>query len=47
MIRRLGRTGLLVLWRQIQDKNTPGWGPGKALEYLVLRAFQIEGATVT
>jgi hypothetical protein len=27
--------------------NLPGWPPGRALEYLVLRAFQLEGAQVT
>ncbi len=27
--------------------NLPGWPPGRALEYLVLRAFQLEGARVT
>jgi len=37
---------LLNLWKQIQAETTPGWSPGKALEYLILRAFQLEGADV-
>ena len=37
---------LLNLWQSIEKGNTPGWQPGRALEYLVLRAFQLEGATV-
>ncbi len=40
-------TQLIDLWEQIQTKETPDWDPGKALEYLVLRAFEIEGAAVT
>lgn len=35
------------LWSQIEAGKTPGWQPGKALEYLILRAFQLEGADVT
>lgn len=27
--------------------NLVGWPPGRALEYLILRAFQLEGADVT
>lgn len=37
---------LLALWQAIAAKDTPGWPPGRALEYLVLRAFQLEGAEV-
>ncbi|MEA3341844.1 MAG: restriction endonuclease [Chloroflexota bacterium] len=37
---------LLDLWKAIKADNTPGWGTGKAFEYLVLRAFQLEGAYV-
>jgi Restriction endonuclease len=37
---------LLELWGQIQSGETPGWEPGKALEYLVVRAFEIEDASV-
>lgn len=34
------------LWEAIKAGNTPDWGDGKAFEYLVLRAFQLEGAYV-
>lgn len=37
---------LLQLWEEIKNGATPGWEAGKALEYLVLRAFQLEGADV-
>jgi hypothetical protein len=38
---------LVNLWNQIESGNTPGWDSGKALEYLILLAFQLEGAEVT
>jgi hypothetical protein len=38
---------LLTLWEEIQADDTPGWEPGKAFEYLVIRSFELEGATVT
>lgn len=38
---------LLDLWSQIQASDTPGWEAGKALEYLILRAFELEEAKVT
>jgi len=38
---------LSALWSDIQTGNTPNWEPGKALEYLILRVFQLEGAEVT
>jgi len=34
------------LWSNILLKNTPGWQPGIAFEYLILRAFELEGADV-
>lgn len=37
---------LLELWQAIVAGETPGWEAGKAFEYLVLRAFQIEGAEI-
>jgi hypothetical protein len=37
---------ILDLWKGIESGNTPGWESGKALEYLILRAFQLEGAEV-
>lgn len=41
------RAQLLDLWTQIQACDTPHWEPGKALEYLIVRAFELEGADVT
>ncbi|MEI6444451.1 MAG: restriction endonuclease [Nostocales cyanobacterium ELA583] len=40
---------LINLWSEIELGNTKtvGWDKGKALEYLVLRAFQLDGADVT
>ncbi|MEH2040366.1 restriction endonuclease [Nostoc sp.] len=38
---------LVQLWSEIESGDTPGWGAGKALEYLVLRAFGLDGAEVT
>ncbi|MEN8217950.1 MAG: restriction endonuclease [Pseudomonadota bacterium] len=37
---------LLNLWEAIKNGNTPEWSPGKAFEYLIVRAFQLEGADV-
>ncbi len=37
---------LMKLWLEIMSGNTPEWDAGKALEYLVLRAFQLDGADV-
>ena len=38
--------GLRALWSAIEQRDTPGWDAGKALEYLVIRAFQLDGAQV-
>jgi len=40
------RTDLIKLWNAIKDGETPDWEAGKALEYLCLRAFQLEGAEI-
>ena len=40
------RNDLLTLWQAIKLGNIPGWPPGKAFEYFVIRAFQLEGADV-
>lgn len=45
-IRTLGWEGLRGLWAQISAGRTPGWPAGTALEYLVLRAFELNGAHV-
>ncbi|MBD2592761.1 restriction endonuclease [Nostoc spongiaeforme FACHB-130] len=38
---------LKILWSEIKTKNTSNfWDEGKALEYLVLRAFQLDGAEI-
>lgn len=37
---------LIELWGKINARETPGWPAGKAFEYLILRAFQLEGAYV-
>lgn len=34
------------LWNDIRHCSTPAWDPGKALEYLVLKGFELSGATV-
>jgi hypothetical protein len=46
MIQVLDWPGLGALWEGIKTRNTPGWDAGKAFEYLVLRAFQLDGAAV-
>ena len=38
---------LRELWQAIQAGTVVDWQPGKALEHLVLRAFELEGAEVT
>jgi hypothetical protein len=37
---------LRSLWSQIEDRSTPDWDSGKAFEYMVLRAFELDGAEV-
>ena len=44
----LDRAGVVRLWEALQTGQVPeGWPPGKLLEYLLLRAFELEGARVT
>jgi hypothetical protein len=44
----LNLAGLLKMWAAIKRGTPlPGWPRGKALEYLILRAFQLEGVEVT
>lgn len=45
-IRALDWDGIERLWTSIRSGRTPGWPLGKALEHLVLRAFELDGATV-
>jgi hypothetical protein len=46
-VQALDRQALLDLWDAILRRDTPGFPPGRALEHLVLRAFELEGAEVT
>ncbi len=45
-ISRFTRRELLRLWKSIEASDTPEWEAGRAFEYLVLRAFELEGAEV-
>lgn len=47
-ITKYNRAKLRRLWKLIKEGKTmeDGWGMGKAFEYFVLRAFQIEGADI-
>jgi len=33
-------------WQKIKNRTTPKWSSGKALEYMLVRAFDLEGAEV-
>ena len=46
-IESLGYKDLLKLWQNIRDGTVADWPSGKAFEYLILRAFQLEEADVT
>lgn len=39
--------GLRYLWEDVKNGTTPGWEPGKAFEYLVVRAFELDPREVT
>jgi hypothetical protein len=45
-VRQLDWSGLRRLWKEIEAGSAAGWPPGRALEHLVLRAFELSGATV-
>jgi hypothetical protein len=45
-IKRLDWNGLRGLYAQIESRDTPGWDPGKAFEYMVPRVFELDGARV-
>jgi hypothetical protein len=45
-IRAMEWPELCGLWENIKSGNTPGWGDGKALEHLVVRAFELGGLEV-
>jgi Restriction endonuclease len=46
MIQSLQWDGLRSLWQGIERRNIQGWDAGKAFEYLVVRAFELDGAEV-
>jgi Restriction endonuclease len=46
MIKSLQWDGLRSLWSAIEARNTSDWDAGKAFEYLVLRAFELDGAEI-
>lgn len=47
LIETYDHSSLILLWNSIRsEQDTPGWEEGRAFEYLVLRAFQLEGAEV-
>ncbi len=37
---------VIALWQTIVARETPDWEAGKALEYVIMRAFQLDGAEV-
>lgn len=39
-------TAVHSLWEDVKARTTPEWDPGKALEYLVVRAFELSGLQV-
>lgn len=45
-IRLLDWEGLRDLWDRSSRGPVPGWPAGRAFEHLVLRAFELDGATV-
>ena len=45
-IQQYDRGNLQRLLRDVEEGRTIGWEPGMAFQYLVLRAFQLEGAQV-
>lgn len=46
-VKSLDQSGLTTLWEAILERKTPDWDPGKALEYVIVRAFELEGAEVS
>jgi hypothetical protein len=46
MAREWDRAALLSVWERLDGGPLAGWENGKAFEYLVVRAFELEGAEV-
>ncbi|WP_205525454.1 restriction endonuclease [Pyxidicoccus trucidator] len=43
----MGQAELLAFWGRVKRRERiEGWAPGRAFEFLMLRAFQLEGARV-
>ncbi|QSQ23454.1 hypothetical protein JY651_00250 [Pyxidicoccus parkwayensis] len=46
-VQGMGPAEIRVLWEQVKARKVPeAWPPGRALEFLLLRAFQLERARV-
>lgn len=45
-IRVIDWNGIQEMWKSLRAGHAPGWDPGKAFEYLILRAFELDGAEV-
>ncbi len=45
-VRRYDWAKLEGLWKRIKAGTATGWSPGKALEYMFVRAFELSGAEV-
>ena len=45
-IQKLSHAGLLSLWKKIEAGTVSDWASGKAMEYLIVRAFELEKAEV-
>jgi len=45
-VHEMNRDALKGLWTTVCSGSTPDWAPGKAFEYLILRAFELEGGEV-
>ena len=45
-VREMDWEELAMLWRRIERGATPEWESGGAFEHLILRAFELDGATV-
>lgn len=45
-VKEMQRKQLMAFWNLIQAGNAAGWEEGKAFEYFIIRAFELEGAAV-
>lgn len=42
----MSEAGLRTLWSRVEAGDVEDWPPGRALEYLLIRAFELDGARV-